>query len=75
MKVTYKVGSIIEYRNFGDQIVQVEVDQKGLWSNVFEWDNYVHLHTLNDLLRARQEILAEQIPIRLRSFRPTVAEL
>jgi hypothetical protein len=28
MKVTYKVGSIIEYRNFGDQIVQVEVDQK-----------------------------------------------
>lgn len=46
-----------------------------LWSNVFEWDNYVHLQTLNDLLRARGEIIAEQIPLRLRSFRPSLTEL
>jgi hypothetical protein len=46
-----------------------------LWSGMQDWDNYVHLHTLNTLLHCRQEIIAEQIPLRLRSFRPTVTEL
>jgi hypothetical protein len=46
-----------------------------LWSGIEDWDNYVHLHTLNDLLRVRGEILAEQIPLRLRSFRPTLTEV
>ena len=28
MSLNYKVGSVIEYRNYGNQLVQVEVDQK-----------------------------------------------
>ena len=46
-----------------------------LFSSMNEWDWDSHMAACKTLLDARGQVLTERIPLRLRSYRPTVEEV